>query len=511
LKGRTLSFDRKFPPQTRDEQIVFDNSFLKVLLAGRRIVSTTGSDHAITSQGEETASCQALFSYRELQDIADYRLAIQNWYARIEPGDYLAILVPHAFLYNRQLSLPSPLRPSQRRLYSPSSLLGEVEEALAPNSYRIRWLGDVDDGYDYTLPLGAEPRGASDIALVLERMVPPSWRLSATPASTLMPNSAPERVNFEPARTRVEQDGRVPVRRILILKLDHLGDLIMGIPALELARRHFADAEIDLVVGAWNEGMARGLGVADRVVAFDAFPRNSSEEEPDVHATVGLFRQAIPDQYDLAIDLRTDYDTRSLLRAARASIKAGIGTRARFPFLDIALPLDATRNEVERARDDRIGIQDFLVQGSGRRTPFCLHSDKETVDRGSAIFWGPYLQLDPGDYIFEFHLDLETEQGEGLLRFDIALDWGNQVAELFVSGPGEYRLPFRVEKPVSVFEVRAFTVDGHPSISFSFYGGRLVKRGPGNVLHQSEYAALLIELVNMRVQKGGTLQEVASG
>ena len=503
--------DRRSPSQTRGENVVLQNSSLKALVAGRPIVSIQATGRSVAGRDDDRNPSEVLLSFRQLQEIADYRSAIQGWYAQTRIGDHLIIVVPHTFLYDRQLSLSSGLQPRKRRLYSPGSLLIEIEEALVPNSYRIRWLGDLDDGYDYALPLNVEPRGASDIALVLQPIAPPEWGLSSTPAPASLPTTEPQRIQFEPPRTRVEQDRGLRVRRILILKLDHLGDLIMGIPALELARRYFADAEIDLVVGSWNEAMARGLGVADRVIAFDAFPRNSSEEEPDVHATVGLFRGIVRDQYDLAIDLRVDTDTRILLRAANASLKAGIGTHARFPFLDIALPLDSTRNEAERAGDDEIGLHGFLSQGAARRTRFGLHSDKETVERDHAIFWGPYVRLDAGDYVFEFRLDLKDDKrGDGLLRLDIALNWGKQAAEMFVSGAGDFHLPFHVDEPGSVFEARAYAVEGHPSISFSFHGGRLVRRGAGNVLHQSEYAALLIELVRMRTLGGGILQSLAS-
>jgi hypothetical protein len=294
----------------------------------------------------------------------------------------------------------------------------------------------------------------------------------------------------------------------LILKLDHLGDFIMGLPALQKARDIFRDAEIDLVVGTWNAQMAQEAGIADRVIAFNAFPRNSTEEEPNVEATLGAFRNLVVDDYDLAIDLRTDIDTRVLLRAVKAPLKAGIGTRSRFPFLDIALPLDSTRNAAENAREDRISHDGFISQGSVQRRHFSLRSDKEKVEREHAIVWGPYLALAPGDYIFDFYLDLDEDRADGLLRLDVALNRGARVAELFVSGPATFQLAFRVDKPETVFEARILTVEDHPSISFNFYGGRLLRRAPSNVLHQSEYALLLIEHVKLRMLDLGSLTDV---
>ena len=480
---------------------------LAPFLRDRRI-SFAGKD---ADAGASREAAELMLSFHDLQDVADYRSAIHGWFDRVRVGGLLILIVPHAFLSDRQVVLPSPWRPRQRRLYTPASLAGEVEEALAPNSYRVRWAGDLDQGYDYALAPKLAPRGHSDVALVLERIVPPAWSVArdAAPSGAVRP-AGPD-FAFEPPRTRIEVASKPPrVRRILLLKLDHLGDLIMGMPALERMRRYFPDAAIDLVVGSWNVGLARELGVADRVIAFDAFPRNSTEEHPNVEATLGLFRSIVGDSYDLAVDLRTDTDTRTLLRAADARLKAGIGTHSRWPFLDIALPLDTTRNEAERAQEDPIGPGFFHSQGSVRRGHFNLQSDKTRVERHVAIVWGPYRALEPGNYIFDFHMDLEEQRGEGLLKLDIAIDGGRTVSEMIVSGPATYQLPFRIDTPETQFEARILTVADRPSISFSFYGGRLIRQGRGNVLHQTEYGVLLVELVKLRLQELDMLADAAS-
>ena len=468
------------------------------------------SIHLIGGPTDASAE-QILLSFHDLQDIPDYRLAIRGWFDRVGAGGLLILIVPHAFLSERQLVLPSPWHPRQRRLYTPASLAAEVEEALVPNSYRVRWLGDLDEGYDYARSPTLAPSGQSDAAVVLERIVPPTWSVTRDAAPSGAVRSYGPDYAFEPPRTRIEVGSRPPlVRRILLLKLDHLGDLIMGMPALERMRRYFPDATIDLVVGSWNADMARELGVADRVIAFDAFPRNSTEEHPNVEATLGLFRTVVSDSYDLAIDMRTDTDTRTLLRAADARLKAGIGTHSQLPFMDIALPLDTTRNEAERAQEDQIGPGYFRSQGSVRRGHFNLHSNKDQVERGVAIIWGPYRALEPGNYIFDFHIDLEEQRGDGLLKLDIAIDNGRTVSEMIISGPATFQLPFRIDAPETQFEARIWTVDDRPSIGFSFFGGRLIRQGRGNVLHQTEYGVLLVELVKLRVQELDMLEDAAS-
>ena len=446
-----------------------------------------------------------IFAGRRLQRIADYRGALQRWFRALRIGGHLVIAVPHAFLHGRQMMLPARLDPAQRRLYTPRSLLDEVEEALAPNSYRIRYLGDDDDGYDYAAPADGEPAGHSDVLLVLERIAQPDWPLlNVAQAKATAPDYA-----WEPALTRIEAPLRPASQKILIMKLDHLGDFIMAIPALRKARAAFADAEITLVVGSWNLDVARRLGVADHVLGFDAFPRNSSEEEVDVHAKADLFGALLPDHYDLAIDLRTDVDTRQLLKKLGATLKAGIGTKAQFPFLDIFLPLDWNRNEPETAREDVIGHQSFASQGSARRSDNRIVSEAGGVEREYAIVWGPYWRLRPGNYVFEPHFEAADGVGRegGALRLDVALD-AVRVVDIVVSGTERPRLPFRVGPEGASFEFRIWVVDGRHSLDLSFFGGRLLRQGASSVLHQSEYSSLMIELVRMRTRRFGMLEDV---
>ena len=449
------------------------------------------------------ARYDTVFAGYRLQDIADYRSALQAWFAAVRIGGHLVVVVPHAFLYERQLALPSRFRPEQRRLYTPGALTEEIEESLAPNSYRIRWLGDDDRGYDYARTDDLEPVGARDVMLAIERIAPPPWGLTEMPGEVkaMAPDFA-----FEPARTRIEAARRKPSRRVLILKLDHLGDFIIGLPALEKARATFADAEITLVVGSWNLDAARDMGVADHVLAFDVFPRNSSEERVDVAGKTALFQQLIVDDYDLAIDLRSDPDTRFLLRSVRAGVRAGIGTRSRFPFLDIFLPIDTTRNEPETARVDEMTHHMFASQPAAVRGDFRIFCAKEDAQSVSAMIWGPYRPLRPGRYVFEPYVEL-ADAGEGLLSFDIALD-AQWVVHRHVTASEAVRLPFTVEKPGALFEFRIWALEGVEALDVSFFGGRLIREGAASVLHQSEYLSLLIELVRMRVAEFGLLEEV---
>lgn len=455
--------------------------------------------------GMPAGEADVVFSFCQLQRVADYRGALRSWFEAVAPSGHLVLAVPHAHLYDRRDALPARWDSEQKRLYTPASLLDEVEEALTPNTYRVRRLLDHDENYDYRWPPHKKPAGAHHLVLVLQKIAPPAWDLGSPQAGLVQKQT----FQFEPQRTRLEATTDRPSASILALKLDHLGDYIMGIPALERLRQTFPDSDITLVCGSWNKDMAAASGLFDSVVVFDAFPRNPSEEKLATSEQGLAFEAAITSRYDLALDLRTDPDTRFLLKHVQALTKAGIGSRAQFPFLDIFLPIDATR-QTQTVREIDIPAREFAVSRPCRSNRFVIEIDGPATERqGPAIIYGPYRELLPGHYMFEPFVDFSSDPS-GLVRFDVALN--QVVVDEGVIGPS---LPVRPSLFFNAdigtkLEFRIWGLDEHKVPSFRFYGGRLVRKGEEEVLHQSEYLMLLVDLVAARLQKYGSLTEMGA-
>ena len=446
----------------------------------------------------EDGSQAVVLAHELLQDQPDYRQALRTWFQAVSPGGRMIVTVPHAFLHDRAFRLEERRRSDQKRLYTPATLLQEVEEALTPNTYRVRRLIDADSGYDYQSPRETPPKGAHHIILVLEK-IPDTQMLLAAEGARPRQSASP---NFGPARTRVESAVLAPSTRILALKLDHLGDFIMGLPALEQLRAIFPTSHITLVVGSWNFDLARRANVADEILTFDVFPRNSSEESVDVPGKTSMFEKLITKAYDIAIDLRVDPDTRHLLQSVRSGLRVGMGTRNQFPFLDIFLPVDFSRGEREQARRDDIDHHSFYANGDLARSEHRIHCNGR-APRDNALVWGPYWSLRAGNYIFEPFLEIE---GSGSLILDVGL---NTIREcgLVIPCAEPARLSFVVGRDDTQFEFRIWPMDGSDLPPFSFYGGRLVREGASGVLHQSEYGRLLIELLRIRISDAGVFSE----
>jgi hypothetical protein len=386
--------------------------------------------------------------------------------------------------------------PAAKVAYTPERLREVIEESFPPDSLTLEYVGAAsEEGPDAGTP--------AELIAVIAKHAP--LRESDEDVSK---KRLPLNRDFKERRTRVEAARGGSIERVVILKLDHLGDFIMGLPALRKARELFKDAHLTLVVGSWNEGLARDAAVADELVVFDAFPRNSSTDDVDLGSKTKSFARALAGKFDLAIDLRTDPDTRFFLEHVDADVRAGLGTHAQFPFLDIFLPIDRTRHDWETAREDDFDHWPFNCQPFCKRSKYRIHCAADDVtSRLGAVIWGPYSDLRPGNYFFEPFLEFD-EPHDGMLIMDVALNYERHLARA-VTADSDLRLEFKVDQPRSKFEFRIFEPEGCRPLGFSFYGGRLVREGAESVLHQSEYLFLLMELVSMRLQRQGFLRELA--
>ena len=114
--------------------------------------------------------------------------------------------------------------------------------------------------------------------------------------------------------------------RILILKLDHIGDFILTLNAFRLLRKTWPKAQITLVCGSWNTRTAEQSGLFDVVVGYDFFPPTGANHDKAAALAAGreTYRALGLGTYDLAVDLRCHSDdNRMLLTLTDAKYRAG--------------------------------------------------------------------------------------------------------------------------------------------------------------------------------------------
>ena len=125
----------------------------------------------------EEGSVDSVFASHILEHVPDPQVVFREWFRVLKISGFIVCIVPHQYLYERKISLPSRWNEGHLRFYTPASLLRELEESLELNSYRIRHFADNDFGYAYNLTPDVQASGCYEIELVVQKIARPSWTL----------------------------------------------------------------------------------------------------------------------------------------------------------------------------------------------------------------------------------------------------------------------------------------------------------------------------------------------
>jgi ADP-heptose:LPS heptosyltransferase/GT2 family glycosyltransferase len=129
------------------------------------------------------------------------------------------------------------------------------------------------------------------------------------------------------------------ITRILVVKLDHIGDFVTALPAIRRLKSLFPHASITVLAGRISRAFASLEPSIDAFIEFDFFHARSQlgKRELTSEDFVALAARLAPYKFDLAVDLRKHLSTRDVLRYTGARFLAGYNYMGQFPFLDIAL------------------------------------------------------------------------------------------------------------------------------------------------------------------------------
>ncbi|MFH1645366.1 MAG: glycosyltransferase family 9 protein [Candidatus Omnitrophota bacterium] len=116
------------------------------------------------------------------------------------------------------------------------------------------------------------------------------------------------------------------VGNILVVRLDHIGDVISSLPVLENLKKHYIGAKITLLVGSWVRPVVMNNPFVDEVICYDApwFDRHKR----GFFSYFGFIKLAFGLQkhhYDLGFDLRGDFRNIALMWLGGVKFRVGYG------------------------------------------------------------------------------------------------------------------------------------------------------------------------------------------
>ena len=153
-------------------------------------------------------------------------------------------------------------------------------------------------------------------------------------------------------------------RRVLLLRLERIGDLLMTLDAIAAVRELLPAAELDLAVGSWNRDLAALIPGLSRVEIVDApwlarGPGATSWREMMARARDWRSRH-----YDLAINFEGDIRSHGLMALSDARMRVGFAHGGGGPLLSHIVAFDgmstspSTRLRLVAATGDAFGLAD---------------------------------------------------------------------------------------------------------------------------------------------------------
>ncbi|MEI7463630.1 MAG: glycosyltransferase family 9 protein, partial [Candidatus Taylorbacteria bacterium] len=110
------------------------------------------------------------------------------------------------------------------------------------------------------------------------------------------------------------------IQKILLIKLDHIGDVILSIPAIRKIRTIFQNAEITVLCAPWAEDILKMQPEIDNLIIFRYFEEVSQHGVSSCYRTeyFDLIRNINDHMYDLVINMRRHEDCKSILEKINA-------------------------------------------------------------------------------------------------------------------------------------------------------------------------------------------------
>jgi ADP-heptose:LPS heptosyltransferase/GT2 family glycosyltransferase len=156
------------------------------------------------------------------------------------------------------------------------------------------------------------------------------------------------------------------IRRILVVKLDHIGDCVTALPAVRRLKRHFPQATLTVLSGPGSKAIWSLEPAVGECIEFSFFHTRSGSGlvDRDANDWQRLRQQLQPRGFDLAIDLRKHGESRTVLQHTGARYLAGFDSKGKFPWLDIAIEWAediALNPKRQHVADDLINLIDAVA------------------------------------------------------------------------------------------------------------------------------------------------------
>lgn len=139
------------------------------------------------------------------------------------------------------------------------------------------------------------------------------------------------------------------IKKILIIRLDQIGDLMLTAPMLKSIRSGFPNAKISLLVGGWNREVIENNALVDEVITFNPFWIKPHPVRPKRLISDLLKLRSL--KFDMIISLRGELQERFLAYLIGAAVRVGFDFGLGKIFLNRLVSSNMTKHIIDRYLD----------------------------------------------------------------------------------------------------------------------------------------------------------------
>ena len=159
------------------------------------------------------------------------------------------------------------------------------------------------------------------------------------------------------------------INKVIIVKLDHIGDVILSLPAIRKVRKILPDAQIDILCAPWVKELLEQQPEINHVYCFNLWQEDDSIQKK-------ILAEIKAQKYDLAINLRKYPDTKELTLDL-ADYCLLFSSKAEFDSISHSVPM-IDRNEGNivkwHFRDQMLSLVNVLEYDNKLNNEFIISS-----------------------------------------------------------------------------------------------------------------------------------------
>jgi ADP-heptose:LPS heptosyltransferase len=185
--------------------------------------------------------------------------------------------------------------------------------------------------------------------------------------------------------------------RILLLRADHLGDVLMATPAIAALRAARPDARIEVLASPWGAPALEENPHVDQVRTFPATWYESARAGTlQLGDITGTLRELLAGSFDVGVDLRGDPRMIAMMWAAGIRSRVGLGAIGLETVLGASVPLDPSWDH-RRRNLEVMALLGADAASAPERPIFTVSpQDREEGERLLAGVPRPWIVVAPG-------------------------------------------------------------------------------------------------------------------